>query len=295
MVVLRFFRNIINSSLIDKIFYRYILTTFLKITRVNLKKRKLLRLEVDIVDHCNLNCNCCSHFSPLADEKYMDIDIFEEDCELLSGLTKGQIKILDLMGGEPLLHPDINKFIKISRQYFPIGEISIITNGILLKKMNSIFWKMCYENNIKIIVSSYPIKLDIHEIRTIANNYNVILNVRGQNDGKLWKKIPLDINGKQNNNNNFIMCSEANNCIQLKNGKLATCRLPFAVNHFNTFFKYNIPIEENDYININQIRDIDEILEFLRKPPPICKYCNQKDISYNINWYVSKKEILEWT
>ena len=30
------------------------------------EKRELLRFNVDIVNHCNLNCISCGHFSPLA-------------------------------------------------------------------------------------------------------------------------------------------------------------------------------------------------------------------------------------
>ena len=32
-------------------------------------------IEVNVADSCNLNCQCCNHFSPLAKEKYLDIEI----------------------------------------------------------------------------------------------------------------------------------------------------------------------------------------------------------------------------
>lgn len=37
-----------------------------------------IRFIVDIVDHCNLNCKCCGHFSPLAQKSFLDKETFEK-------------------------------------------------------------------------------------------------------------------------------------------------------------------------------------------------------------------------
>ena len=39
--------------------------------------KKQIRFIVDIVDHCNLNCKGCGHFSPLASKSFLDIETFE--------------------------------------------------------------------------------------------------------------------------------------------------------------------------------------------------------------------------
>jgi hypothetical protein len=36
-------------------------------------------LEHHIVDHCNLNCIGCSHFSPLAEKWFEDFETFKLD------------------------------------------------------------------------------------------------------------------------------------------------------------------------------------------------------------------------
>ncbi|MBW5396646.1 radical SAM protein, partial [Brachyspira pilosicoli] len=82
----------------------------------------------------------------------------------------------------------------------------------------------------------------------------------------------------------FINCLGANNCIQLDNGKLFTCSISAYINYFNNYFNKNIPITEYDYIDIYKVNNYNEILFFLSKPIPLCKYCN------NINW----KTIGEW-
>ena len=59
--------------------------------------RQLLRFNVDIVNHCNLNCVGCGHFSPLAKEYYLPLDSFKRDCEQLSKLTGGVIERMEIM------------------------------------------------------------------------------------------------------------------------------------------------------------------------------------------------------
>ena len=54
------------------------------IVYIKLKKRKLLKnnhspfLQIHLTEHCNLNCKSCAHFSPIAKEHFVDINILEE-------------------------------------------------------------------------------------------------------------------------------------------------------------------------------------------------------------------------
>ena len=78
--------------------------------------QELLRYEVHLTEHCNLNCKSCFHFSSRAEEEYLDVTEYEKDCKRLSELFGGVASDILLMGGEPLLHPDIEKFIEITRK-----------------------------------------------------------------------------------------------------------------------------------------------------------------------------------
>jgi len=295
MAGLRKVRAIIKYFIPDKLLYHYIVPIFKSITKTSEKKRNKLRFQINIVDHCNLNCGGCTAFSPVAEEKYMDIKVFERDCARLSELTGGKMELIDLLGGEPLLHPEIKKIMEIAREYFTIGDINIVTNGILLKKMPDDFWFCCHENKINIIISGYPIKLDIDDYKNTADKNGVKLTIRGStNDIKIWNKVPIDINGKQDPVKNFRICYGANFCINLEEGKLATCPIPFVIKHFNKYFNKNIPVTEKDYIDIFKVKNIDEIYNFLSKPAPICAYCDLKGIVYGIKWAVSRKDISEW-
>lgn len=282
---------------IKQAFFKSVIFFYIRISSwKRLKPRKRLRFEVDITGHCNLNCKGCNHYSPLVKNEFADTDILERDFKRLSELTSRKIDNIDLMGGEPLLHPDINKIMDTARKYFD-GNINIVTNGILLTKMKNDFWETCNRNNIRIIVTSYPIKLDRKLIMKTAKQYSVKIKMRVQvMNVHTWCRLPKDIQGRQDINKNIKLCLVANFCIFLKDGKLSTCCLPLISDRFNNYFDQQQKFEtsENDYIDIFKTNSIVEILNFLCKPIPFCRYCMLREWEVGVEWGISKKEMSEW-
>ena len=137
------------------------------------EKRSKLRFEVHLVEHCNLNCKGCSDFAPLAEPEFLDVEEFRRDVTRLAELFGHECDRVYLMGGEPLLHPDLLEFMRITRQVLPEGDIYVFSNGILLPKMPDDFWKACHDNNIRIWVSAYPIKIDADTIKAKAAKFGV--------------------------------------------------------------------------------------------------------------------------
>jgi hypothetical protein len=80
----------------------------------------------------------------------------------------------------------------------------------------------------------------------------------------------------------------------MKNGKIYPCNTIQCIEHFNTYFNKNLEVTEKDYIEIDKVKNIDEIYDFLITPKPFCRYCNRKGIVLGILWGVSQKEITEW-
>lgn len=280
------------------LFRRKLLIEWHKINKTNMKvKKRIPILHLHLVDHCNLNCKGCDNFSPLAPETFADIHTFENDCKKMAQLSKGEVDEIQLLGGEPLLHPDIIQFLKIARRYFPNNKISIVTNGILLKRQSENFWENCRKFNIEIIVTKYPIKTDYKKIKEIAKNQRIKFSFYGNTEivEKTMQLIPLDVEGKQDPKDSFLRCGTANRCIAVDNGKLYTCTLIPYIKYFNNTFDKNLKVTENDYIDIYKATDLNEILHFISKPMPFCKYCNMKGVVDGIPFDISKKNITEWT
>ena len=113
-------------------------------------------LEYHVADHCNLNCRGCEHYSGLVKKPHFtDLKKFTKDFERLHEFIDdlGMIRIL---GGEPLLNPDINEYIKLSRRLYPQTIIHIVTNAILLPKMPEKFFETLREYHAAISISFYP-------------------------------------------------------------------------------------------------------------------------------------------
>jgi hypothetical protein len=256
--------------------------------------------EVHLTEHCNLNCASCAHFSPLADEIFADIKIFERDMNRMSELFHKNVGKIRLMGGEPLLHPKLLNFVHITRKAFPnpSTSIDIVTNGLLLLKQEETFWKTCKDNNIRVSVTKYPINLDFEKMVQTAKLYGVLLNFDGTSETEPIKTMchrVYDLRGSQNYKKNFKACGYGNGCIFLKDGRLSTCGLSSHFQHFNKYFSQNIEVTDADSIDIFKSRTAKEILRYLTNPIPLCRYCNVQARTYGNTWCVSKKDIKEWT
>jgi len=258
-------------------------------------QRILRLLEVDIAHHCNLNCVGCSAFSPLVKEPlWADLEVFESDMSRLSLLLHGHLYTLHIMGGEPLLNPRINDFIECGRKYFSNSKICIISNGILLPKMPDDFWSTCRKNQIVISITKYPIELDYKRLSVIAESHQVSFEFFGTAVDKTTWNLAFDRFGKQDPYESFCNCKMANYCVRLRNGKLATCSPILNIEFLNETFGIDIKSCNDDYIDIHKAKNGDEILKFLSKPVPFCRFCDVKNRTYDNLWGITNKEIEEW-
>jgi hypothetical protein len=162
-----------------------------------------------------------------------------------------------------------------------------------LPNQNEEFWDACRENDVTIIITNYPVKRDDERIKYMAQKHKIILEYWG-GEIKTFDQIPLDMTGSQNPEKSFNKCLTKNLCIQLKDGNLYICHTAAYAEHFNRFFKQNIPLDRKDCINIYKVKNIREIFTFLCRPIPFCKYCVTTGAVHGIKWKFSQKNIEEW-
>jgi sulfatase maturation enzyme AslB (radical SAM superfamily) len=265
--------------------------------RERLKPMKAIRIHMPLSLHCNLDCKGCCTYSPLASEQFYDIKEFENDVKRLAELTNGTVDRLHLIGGEPLLHPQICDCIAIARKYIKKGEVIIFTNGILLASQPDAFWQACADNNAAINVTRYPLNIDWRPVNEKAAQYSVATkwaDFHGKK-AKILRKFTLDCSGQHNAKDSFSMCIMANRCPHLMNGKLYTCTTPIFIKFFNSEFNENLQVGDQDYLDIYKVHDMDEVFDWIRKPVPFCRYCATREMQFGIKWERSKRERSEWT
>ena len=240
----------------------------------------------NLVEHCNLNCKGCLHYCPLVEEEvYVEVEQFNKDMhELARKLIIGRLR---LMGGEPLLHPQIDVFIKVARTAFPFTDIYLHTNGLLLPEMPEAFWQACRENRVRISISKYPVITNdkASEWLELIENKNV--KVGGIHLAKEFfsKKNP---EGNSDIELEHSLCTQKI-CVTLRKSKIYPCNECF-IEHYNSYFGSNYPVPPSIDIYINSG---EEIVQQLFKPFSACGFC-----SYSMKgifpWEQSKKEKNEW-
>ena len=125
-------------------------------------------LEFFAAKHCNLKCLGCAQSSPYLNKKFANVDLFEETLNVINKYIKPEkFKIL---GGEPLLHPNINNILQISQNSKIFKSVYIVTNGLKLLEMDSEFWR-----NVDVIrISLYQANKKFFE-KTFLIDHNFLL------------------------------------------------------------------------------------------------------------------------
>ena len=111
-------------------------------------------IDVLLVDHCNLNCAGCDHFSYMSEPWFIDLESLKDQLEIIKQNIPW-LEAISLWGGEPLLHPDIIEICKITRNIFPTQQITIGSNGILISSLSDEDLQILHDLNIGFQISYY--------------------------------------------------------------------------------------------------------------------------------------------
>src|SRR4030043_861774 len=98
-------------------------------------KRKINYLRISVTDRCNLRCRYCMSEEGISLISHADILTYEELLRLVRVFAKEGISNVRLTGGEPLVRKGIVDFISRLSQIEGIEDLSLTTNGLLLKDL----------------------------------------------------------------------------------------------------------------------------------------------------------------
>lgn len=216
----------------------------------------MVNISYYLTDHCNLNCAGCNHFSPVAEPRFSSLHLFEDNIKALLKIAK--VTEFNLMGGEPLLHPDIIQFIEIARKYYS-GSLHLITNGLLLDKMSDEFYSCIERNKVVIILSEYNI-VDSNIPHKYKDKTRFVYNYLSD----VYDITLCDCPFKSKYG--FLVLKE--------NGDLHKCSMSGSIDLYNkSFNKDFILIKNDDYINVHNATKITFNKFFFRKRHHFCGYC----------------------
>ena len=255
-------------------------------------------LEVNLADHCNLDCQMCDHYSQFAKPRLLDLEVYRRDMERLSDLMDGTMGIMKLQGGEPLLNRQTGEIIKMTRKYFPDTRIFLFTNGLLLlqceKWEEGNLWQCFHDYDVEVQLTVYG------KIQKKAQDYGVKLmmfkEAANRDDTvpvKTSVKHTHDLSGQQDSHS-FISCYQFNESIVLRNGKIYTCpMIPYSV-YLEKQFSVSFERCGEDGIDIYSVDSYEEIAEFVARRAPFCRYCNVRNRKFQIPWRQSGHSLSEY-
>ena len=255
--------------------------------------KKTIKLDLPITDRCNLGCASCSHFAPLAnDSPIIPVDDIEASLTLLSEKCQSSVGEIFILGGEPLLHPDLTKIIAITRRLYPYSSIFLVSNMLLFEKRWNEIADSLITNKIIVGFSKYGKVND----RQVVNSIKLCMENWIQT--ALFGSDPALFNSylkSENPSYNAIMKQNCDmkTCLTLRGNYLYMCSPVTYLKYPNRAFGMSLKASKYDRIDIRDIYNEDEVLALSELPNPFCRHC---DVEHNhkIAWRPSKKERSEW-
>lgn len=235
---------------------------------------KLTRLSVEysLTEHCNISCHACAHASPLLPEKFASLVDFTRDFEALD--TAFHAHELRIVGGEPLLHPELLRFLNEGRRIGIADAMVVYTNGVLLHRMPDAFWQAIDELRISI----YPgvrVRLDEDACRLLAAKHGVKLQFE-RYETFAQTLIAKRIDDPALVRSIYRACGVAVECHTVHDGRFYKCPMAPVMGSWLALHKTSYESPPGDGVALHGNRRLRETLaRYLddRDPLAACSYC----------------------
>lgn len=233
----------------------------------------LPQVEMHVVDCCNLNCRGCTHFSPIFSNRIPDINDRLRDVEKLKTLFS-HIAVFNILGGEPLLNPQLNQYICKIRDILPQTHIVLVTNGLLIPRIEEELLACIRDNHVLVSISEYePTHKIINQITERLQECGITYRLRPFDRKQKFNK-PLSLS----DNSIYKLKCISDGCVNLYEGKISRCPTLMYINQFNKVFHTDLPDE--GIIDLYSVRDGNELLNMLQQKVPLCRHCIENEMPW---------------
>lgn len=245
---------------------------------------ELFSLSVHVSACCNLNCTHCSSMCGLqTNHKEIDLNTTFKSIQMLNQLFKSIINI-QIIGGEPLLCPELLNFLHAVRNCYPLSKIEIVTNGTLLLQQEAVFYERLSQDNISISISYYPVlSNNIDEINDLLKSKKIDYSISDKI--KHFYKL-YNLSGNSEPLSTYYSCQSIQYCkneLTLLENYLYPCVAPIALERAGLILscQYGINLMSNVTKN--------DIIQLSCTPIDICRFCH---MDYQKRWHqLDEREI----
>lgn len=241
-------------------------------------------LTIMITTHCSLKCKyCCAYMNSYPNERrrFFSYEQIEKDIDAIFSAVDS-VGSITIQGGEPFLHPDIEKIVAKLLEKKTFGIVSIATNGIF--KIAEEKLKAFQDSRLNVAFSGYydalpEEKMDIFykNIELFkSNGVPITVGVKMPEwamPSTLWNRNYSEEKMKAKKK----ACKTPERCMQIMNGKLYPCLYSVSLHGIG------VADYPEDYVDLSEDDLSGKIKEFSEKPFYFsCSHCGGAGGSTNM-------------
>lgn len=228
--------------------------------------------EVHIAEHCNLRCEQCSNFSPFNKPKFLSAQDVENQFRFLKNHINPDV--IKIVGGEPLLNPEIGEIIEKIKEVFPTTPLRVVSNGLLIYRLSEDSFAKLDQLWVSNYISVPNSERNIERIFALARKYELVLNIKNVTEfSKVMPDAPLSAIQVEDS---FRNCWMRHRCLIVRNGRFFKCtRAAYIDDYLKTTKQMDTDYAEKDGILLSAPDFNDQVLRMLNSNTPInsCEYC----------------------
>ena len=225
---------------------------------------------------CTLKCKHCCEMVPYYQTKsFVDADVVIDNCRKVADAS-GFTMYIELIGGEPFIHPDIVKILKGLLEIDDVGYVKIFTNGTVIPSNE--LCEVLKNPRIVIVWSNYQDTLDgvlldnVNKTREIFERENIRYIYSMSKTWLDFSSFEYVDKSEEDLENDFKDCFIAN-CHRLYEGILYRCPHQYAAARLN-----KVEVGEQDCVDVERANSLEELSEQLYdfkmlKYVDACRYC----------------------
>lgn len=148
------------------------------------------RVHFIINNFCNLKCTHCYMYMnsyPTQKKKNVEIQILRKDIELVMKAVHS-FGVVNVFGGEPFLHPELNEIVESILKYDNFGALIVNTNGVA--KMNEEQLRSMKDKRVRLAFSNYQGALSEKQQEQVELNFahtqELEINAQKMNELPTW-------------------------------------------------------------------------------------------------------------
>lgn len=250
--------------------------------------------ELHVVEHCNLRCANCCNMSPLVAERVLAVDELAAFVTRMAAVLHADV--VKIMGGEPLLHPELARVIRVLRASGIGDRVRLFTNGLLLAQQDDAFWDAVDELTISSYTSA-PVKpATLALARARARRHDLVLNVKPVDEFAQVLSPRYEADDARVAQT-FARCWLRHRCLVVRGGRFYTCTKAAYADDFFARAEHEPPPapldRTHDGLPLDHPDLAGALAAYLNSEAPLgaCRYCFGGDGATEPHYQLSRADV----